>query len=133
MKAKYIIISLIVILLGISLLTYTSSTEQSQITKNVYHYQQTDLQLKVVKRRPTIGECLMVPVDFVVGICSGCIKGVGYGTAYIAETITPTRLYPEDDRCCFCDAKHISCRCNSPNEVNIIQCEITKDQQKPTK
>ena len=128
MKTKHIIISILIVILGLSIIQCVTPTKQPQITENTYHYQQTGSQLIVIKRRPTIGECLMAPVDFVVGICSGCIKGVGYGTAYIAETITPTRLYPEDDRCCFCDAKHINSYCNKPLDVNLIQCDITKEQ-----
>lgn len=75
----------------------------------------------VVTRKPTIGECIVAPVDFVVGVCSGVIKGIGYGTAYVAETITPNRLYERDNWCCYCDAQRTwygtiehqsNCKCN---------------------
>lgn len=78
---------------------------------NSYIYTNTQSTIYVT-RKPTIGECIVAPIDFVVGICSGVIKGVGYGTAYVAETITPGRLYTEDNWCCYCDMHHnINCRC----------------------
>ena len=102
MKKWHIVILIIV---GILLLLPSKQDEQ-QI--NVVEYTQTlytpsSNNSIVVARKPTIGECIVAPIDFVVGICSGVIKGVGYGTAYIAETITPGRLYSVDNKCCYCN------------------------------
>lgn len=54
-------------------------------------------------RKPTLGECILAPVDLVVGVCNGVIQGIGYGAAYVADTCTIHRLYPEDDHCVHCD------------------------------
>ena len=61
----------------------------------------------VVKyRKPTLGECILAPVDLVVGVCNGVIQGIGYGVAYVADTCTLRRLYPEDNWCIHCE-RHI--------------------------
>lgn len=105
---KWHIILIIVVIYILScifdrLTTQPSPTEHYYST--VYVEQQTVASPVVVTRKPTIGECIVAPVDFVVCICSGAIKGVGYGTAYIAETITPSRLYEQDNWCCYCNAQ----------------------------
>ena len=84
-------------------ITYINTTPSEHYYSTVYVEQQS--KPIVVTRKPTIGECIVAPVDFVVCICSGVIKGIGYGTAYVAETITPSRLYEQDNWCCYCDAQ----------------------------
>lgn len=107
MKKWHII--LIIAVIYILSCIFDKLTTQSLTTEHhystVYVEQQTTITPVVVTRKPTIGECIVAPVDFVVCICSGVIKGIGYGTAYVAETITPSRLYDQDNWCCYCDAQ----------------------------
>lgn len=82
-------------------------------TETIYVNQQSAISTHttVVRyRKPTLGECVLAPVDLVVGVCNGIIRGIGYGAAYVADTCTIHRLYPEDDQCIHCDL-HID-RCH---------------------
>ena len=120
MKKWYIILFISIAIICILNNNNTQPTTQSSnncdyTTYCSDNYVYTNTQSTVyITRKPTIGECIVAPIDFVVGICSGVIKGVGYGTAYIAETITPNRLYTEDNWCCYCDVQHdINCHHNN--------------------
>lgn len=72
--------------------------------QNQHTIQQTNIVVECQKpRKPTLGECILAPVDLVIGVCNGVIQGIGYGAAYVADTCTIHRLYPEDDHCVHCD------------------------------
>lgn len=88
-----------------------SSCSAEQTTSSTYYaieqnystiYQNNTIECQKT-RKPTLGECILAPVDLVIGICNGVIQGIGYGAAYVADTCTIHRLYPEDDRCVHCD------------------------------
>ena len=111
----YVILGLIILNIVIDTFNY-NKPQPTPInkTETVYVTHPTTHTVVVEKRKPTLGECILAPVDLVIGICNGVIQGVGYGAVYIADTCTISRLYPEDNRCIYCDMYHVEhykCKC----------------------
>ena len=118
----YIILGLIILNIVIDAFNYNkpqptpiNKTETVYVTQPI----KSTHTVVVKQRKPSLGECILAPVDLVIGVCNGVIQGIGYGAAYVADTCTMRRLYPEDNRCIHCDLyinKSHKCKYNT-------QCE----------
>lgn len=73
--------------------------------------QQTQLEVVVVKQKPTLGECILAPVDLVAGIYNGVLCGIGNCAVYITNKCTIGSLYTDNNWCIYCKQYNSNCEC----------------------